>query len=101
MVVGRLVAPTSDLASWRWLRERTELIELLPVNLSEVGKDAVYVIADRLLANKKEIECSLRDKERTLFPRENQLFLFDLTNTYFGGISLNNELKQQRFLLQD
>ncbi|WP_019412409.1 IS1634 family transposase [Paenisporosarcina sp. TG20] len=92
VIVGRLVAPSSDLASWRWLRERTALIELLPVNLESIGKDAIYEIADQLLANKKEIEHVLRDKEVSLFPRQNQVFLFDLTNTYFEGSALNNEL---------
>ena len=95
VVVGRLIAPSSDLASWRWLRERTALIELLPVDLSEIGKDAVYEIADDLFSHKKAIERGLRNKEMTLFPRENQVFLFDLTNTYFEGNSKNNELAQR------
>jgi len=92
VVVGRLVAPSSDLALWRWLKERTALIELLPFNLSEVGKDGVYEIADQLLDNKKEIERGLRDKEMALFPRSNRVFLYDLTNTYFEGSAQNNEL---------
>lgn len=92
VIVGRLVEPSSDLASWRWLRERTALVEMLPVNLSEVGKDAVYEIADDLLANKDKIEHDLRDREANLFSRPNQVFLYDLTNTYFEGSALNNEL---------
>lgn len=95
VVVGRLIEPSSDLASWRWLRERTALTELLPVDLSKVGKDAVYEIADELLANKDEIERELRDKEMNLFPRDNQVFLFDLTNTYFEGSAQNNELAKR------
>ena len=79
VVVGRLVEPSSDLASWRWLRERTALVELLPVNLSEIGKDAIYEIADELLANKEEIERVLRNREASLFSRPNQVFLYDLT----------------------
>ncbi|MEQ6391347.1 IS1634 family transposase [Bacillaceae bacterium S4-13-58] len=92
VVVGRLVEPSSDLASWRWLRERTALIELLPVDLSAVGKDAVYEIADELFVKKDAIERGLRNKEMTLFPRKNQVFLFDLTNTYFEGSAQKNEL---------
>lgn len=67
VVVGRLVAPFSDLASWRWLRERTALVEMLPVDLSKIGKDAGYEIANLLLANKTKIECGLRTKEADLF----------------------------------
>ncbi len=29
-----------------------------------------------------------------LFPRENQVFLFDLTNIYFEGKEQNNELAE-------
>jgi hypothetical protein len=39
MVVGSLVEPSSDLVSW--LRERTVLIGLLTVNLSEIGNEVV------------------------------------------------------------
>ncbi|MDC3418756.1 IS1634 family transposase, partial [Aquibacillus sp. 3ASR75-54] len=92
VVVGRLVAPSSDLASWRWLRERTALVEMLSVDLSEIGKDAIYEIADRLLANKTDIEHALRTKEADLFSRPNQVFLYDLTNTYFEGSATKNEL---------
>jgi len=92
VIVGRLIEPSSDLASWRWLRERTALVEMLPVDLSSIGKDAIYKIADELLENKEEIERGLRDREASLFSRPNQVILYDLTNTYFEGSALNNEL---------
>lgn len=92
VVVGRLVSPSSDLASWRWLRERTALVELLPEDLSTIGKDAIYGIADQLLANKTTIERGLRIREANLFSRPNQVFLYDLTNTYFEGQAAGNEL---------
>lgn len=95
VVLGRLLSPSSDLASWRWLRERTALLELLPANLAEIGKDAVYEIADLLLSNKTAIERGLRDQEASLFPRKNQVFLFDLTNTYFEGTESKNELAKR------
>lgn len=92
VVVGRLVAPSSDLASWRWLRERTALVEMLSVDLSHIGKDAIYEIADLLLSNKTDIERGLRIREANLFSRPHQVFLYDLTNTYFEGSAKKNEL---------
>lgn len=92
VVVGRLVEPSSDLACWQWLRERTALVEMLPVDLSGIGKDAIYEIADKLLAHKEDIERALRDREANLFSRPNQVFLYDLTNTYFEGAAEKNEL---------
>lgn len=95
VVIARLIAPTSDLATWNWLRNQTALLELLPANLSEIGKDAVYEIADQLLIHKKPLEKALRSREMSLFPGETTLFLYDLTNTYFEGRCTNNELAKR------
>lgn len=65
---------------------------MLPADLSNIGKDAIYEIADLLLAHKTEIESGLRFREANLFSRPNQVFLYDLTNTYFEDNSINNEL---------
>lgn len=92
VIIGRLLEPSNDLATWRWLRNKTALLEMLPVNLSEVGKDAVYEIADTLWEHRTKLESSLRSKEMKLFPHETTLFLYDLTNTYFEGSGKNNEL---------
>ncbi|UOF91700.1 IS1634 family transposase [Fodinisporobacter ferrooxydans] len=95
VVIGRLVAPSSDLASWNWLRNQTALVELLPVDLSNICKNAVYEIADILLAQKDRIEKALRNQEALLFPSQTTLFLYDLTNTYFGGQCKNNTLAKR------
>ena len=94
VVVARLVAPSSDLATWNWLRNETALVELLPVDLKSIGKDAIYEIADKLLLHKDTFEKALRKQEADLFPSDATLFLFDLTNTYFEGRCLKNELAQ-------
>lgn len=95
VVVARLVAPSSDLAAWNWLKSQTALLELLPVDLSGIGKDAVYEIADVLLAHKNRIEQALRDQEAVLFPSRTTLFLYDLTNTYFEGQCRHNLLAKR------
>ena len=95
VIVGRLVAPSSDLATWHWLREQTALLELLPADLTRISKDAVYEIADRLLAHKDKLEAALRNQEALLFPSQTTLFLYDLTNTYFEGKGKNNELAKR------
>lgn len=95
VVIARLIAPSSDLATWKWLRNQTALLELLPVNLSEVGKDAVYKIGDELLIHKPKLESALRKRESKLFPSETTLFLYDLTNTYFEGSCADNTLAKR------
>lgn len=95
VIIARLIAPTSDLATWNWLRNQTALLELLPVDLSEIGKDAVYEIADKLLIHKNTLETALRKRETELFPGETTLFLYDLTNTYFEGRCADNHLAKR------
>ena len=92
VVVGRLVAPSSDLATWSWLRHRTALSEWVEGDISRAGKDAVYEIADKLLAHKVHIESALRAREMILFPEGARVFLYDLTNVYMEGAAAGNTL---------
>jgi len=94
-VIGRLIAPGSELAIWEWLKEQTALNEMLPVDLSGIGKNQLYEIADKLLPYKEMIEQALYRKETELFPDERVLFLYDLTNTYFEGRALGNKLAKR------
>lgn len=95
VVIGRLVNPSSELATWDWIKNRTALTELLAEDISNIGKNAVYEIADTLLKHKDTIETALRAKEVALFPEQKTLFLYDLTNTYFEGSANNNELAKR------
>jgi transposase len=90
VVFGRLIEPSSDLATWRWLTERSVLPELEP-ELAQLNKNDIYEIADILLQHKQLIEKTLFNNEQQLFPPQKTLFLYDLTNTYFEGQCLNNE----------
>lgn len=92
VVVGRLVKPGSDLKTWEWLRNTSALTEMTDEALDNVGKNAVYEIADTLLEHKEYIESCLREKEVSLFPEKTTLFLYDLTNTYLEGNGHKNEL---------
>ena len=90
-VVGRLVAPGSDLSTWRWLSKQTALPELLSYSLGNVGKDSIYETTDLLLSHKEHLENSLYDKACKHFPSDQYIFLYDLTNTYFEGQCKNND----------
>jgi transposase len=95
VILARLLAPDSDYGTWHWLCQRTALAEMLPVDLTTVGKDAFYEIADDLYLRKEQLEKGLRDREVTLFSINTTLFLFDLTNTYFEGSCQGNDLAER------
>ena len=59
--------------------------------ITDIGKDAVYEIADTLYDNKCAIESFLTKKETELYPGA-CLFLFDLTHAYFEDSALHKDL---------
>lgn len=91
VILGRLINPESELATWKWFQNRTSLIEMTPVDLTGIGKDAFYEIGDLLLANKEKIEKGLFTKEQNEFSLEKRVYLYDLTNTYFEGSCKGNK----------
>ncbi len=92
VICARLVAPGSDLGTHRWLGTNSALSELVGCNFAKVGKDAIYEIAYAIYEAKEGIEAALIKNENQLFPTKKRLFLFDLTNAYFEGRILGNDL---------
>lgn len=91
IILGRVINPDSELATWRWFQNSTSLIEMTNENLEGVGKDSFYEIGDVLLTNKNKIEQLLYQKEKSLFTAERKVYLYDLTNTYFEGSAKKNK----------
>lgn len=94
LILGKLIAPSSELETWRWLNNRTALSEMTSEDVTGLGKDSYYETADLLYKNKDKIELALYNRETTLFSLERRLFLFDLTNTYMEGECKCNGLAQ-------
>lgn len=92
VVIGKLIEPSSDLAVLNWLQKRSSINEMLSVDLSTIGKDLIYEISDKLIMHKDLIEKELRKQEESLFQTVPKVFLYDLTNTYFEGVCIENDL---------
>jgi hypothetical protein len=93
VVLGRLIHPTNDLATYRWFQSLSALSELLPTDLTQTGKDAFYEIVDDIFVHKKTIEKKLMNREGELYQRGSEtIFLYDLTNTYFEGSCVGNDI---------
>ncbi len=85
LLVGRMAAPASELATWTWLRERSGLGELLGCDFETVSLSALYRAGDRLLRHRKALEGKLFSRAMGLFERQPAVTLVDLTNTCFEG----------------
>jgi hypothetical protein len=82
MLVQRLLAPGSKLATARGLAEATRTSTLSPaLQLPPVDEDDLYAALDWLLARQGAIEQALARRHL----QAGQLVLYDVTSTYFEG----------------
>jgi len=92
VIAGRLINPSSELATHWWLRYKSAIDELLGIDFSLLPQDRVYRVSDKLLKGQDELEDYLSCKEKTLFNLRETIVLYDLTNTFLEGTGkLNNK----------
>jgi hypothetical protein len=89
-LIGRMAAPGSELATWRWLGERSALGELLGVNFDTMPLMQLYRTSDLLVRHRDKIEEALFGRIQDLFGLPVTVTLYDLTNTYFEGTVAGN-----------
>src|SRR3954451_2858182 len=95
LVMARLCEPRSELhIAESWYRQ-TALDDLLGIAAAKVNDDRLYRALDRLLPHKAALERHIKDRLGTLFRLDYDLFLYDITSTYFEGRAAKNpEAKQ-------
>ncbi len=91
-IIGRMCNPGSELSTHYWLQNKTGLGELIDYDFNKTTLFRMYQVSDHLLKHKKTLENFLFTKEKNLFRFNETITLYDLTNTYFEGRALQNEL---------
>ncbi|MEK6755789.1 MAG: IS1634 family transposase [Bacteroidota bacterium] len=89
MTLNRLVFPLSEHAMPNWMR-RTAMADILGESFDTLADDALYRNLDRLHPQRVQIEKGLNDKEQMLFNLEENIYLYDLTSSYFEGQCVEN-----------
>jgi transposase len=84
-IVGRMVQPGSELSTHEWLQSRSALGELLSFEYEKMGLSALYRASDLLWSHREEIENHLYQRHMEQFDLQEQITLYDLTNTFFEG----------------
>jgi transposase len=90
VILGRMAAPGSELATQRWLCERSALGELLDVDFEAMSLMQLYRAADVLMRHREALEGALFVRVSGLFGLDWSVTLYDLTNTYFEGEAATN-----------
>ena len=93
-IIGRMAAPGSERATYRWLAQRSALGELLEVDFESMSMMQLYRVSDLLATARKPIEHHLFDQVTDLFGLEVTVTLYDLKNTYFEGVAADQPLAQ-------
>jgi transposase len=84
-LIARSVYPASDRQTAHWLQQNSGLCELYHLPPGKVNRYHLYEVSKRLYKHKTEIESYLRERTGELFSLEDQIWIYDLTNTYFEG----------------
>lgn len=91
-IVCRAVYPASEFKTVRYMQENSSVCELLGLNVRDITKDKLYSISHHLFGEKKGLETHLSHKTNELFDLQDQIYIYDLTNTYFEGSMRNSTL---------
>jgi transposase len=96
-IIGRMCAPRSELATEKWLKEKSALGELLKHDFTPMPLIQLYRASDRLFRNKELIEERIFDRVQNIFNFKPTITLYDLTNTYMeGNAAANPKAKRGR-----
>jgi transposase len=90
LVILRLLDPSSELRVAEHSYEKSALADILGVPAGKVNDDRLYRALDRLLPHKAALETHLKERLGELFDLKYDLFLYDMTSTYFEGEAKTN-----------
>jgi transposase len=97
LVLCRLCQPSSELYIAEHFFEQTAIGDLLGVGSDKVNEDRLYRALDQLLPHKEALERHLKERAGVLFKLEYDLYLYDVTSTYFEGEARRNPLAQRGY----
>jgi transposase len=97
LMICRLCDPSSELHIAEHLFEETALSDLLGVPSKRINEDRLYRALDKVLPHKDALEVHLKEKAGSLFNLDYDLFLYDVTSTYFEGLANGNPLAQRGY----
>lgn len=92
LIFGRIISQGSELHTYNCFQNKSSLNEFPGYDLSNVGKDSFYIVGDLLFNSKSDIEESLRNNLKTEYSLKDNIYLYDLTNTYFETSKYGSKL---------
>jgi len=97
LALCRMCHPSSELHIAEHFFEQTALGDLLGIARDKMNEDRLYRALDQVLPHKEALEQHLRERVGSLFKLDYDLFLYDVTSTYFEGEARRNPLAQRGY----
>jgi transposase len=97
LTLARFCEPASELHIENVWYRRTALEDLLGVPVERVHTDRLYAGLTQLLPHKEAIEKHLKHRLGDLFELKYELFLYDITSTYFEGDCAANPMAKRGY----
>jgi len=91
LIAARLIHPSGERETARWVNENSALCELMQTNLA-VYDNALHRTAVMIWEKHDSIEKQLSQTAKDLFSLREDVILYDLTNTYFEGSKRGSKL---------
>jgi len=92
-VISRMIHPSSELETSRWVENESSLCELLSLQKAP-DHHKLYKAASTLYRHKDKVEDYLYHHFASKYPDRMHLWLYDLTNFYFEGRKEHSTLAQ-------
>lgn len=86
LLTAKLIHPSSELETERWLKENSGAMELYGEEVSGTTRYRLYQAATLMYNQKELIEKELYSICTGLFNQRNKIVIYDLTNIYFEGL---------------
>lgn len=97
LVLCRFCRPSSELHIAEHFYGETALSDLLGIPSDRINDDRLYRALDKLLPHKADLERHLKEKIGSLFEVDYDLYLYDVTSTYFEGQAEGNPLAKRGY----
>ena len=91
LITGRLVHPSSERETARWISENSSICELLG-SKDNVYDNILHRTSVKIWANQDKIEQKLAKKAREIFNLKETIILYDLSNTYFESSKKDSDI---------
>ena len=84
LLTAKLIHPSSELETERWLNEKSGAFELYN-DIDSISRYKIYQTSTKMHQQKEELDNLIYSNISDLFSGRNRIVIYDLTNMYFEG----------------